>query len=78
MRAYPLRGHVGGGWVLEISIPDPNPDPPDSRVFWPPGSGSFFFFYPIFFFINKKKYRKILITVEQRKIIYANCKARLV
>ncbi len=22
------------------SVPDPNPDPPDLRVFWPPGSGS--------------------------------------
>ncbi len=22
------------------SVPDPNPDPPDPRVFWPPGSGS--------------------------------------
>jgi hypothetical protein len=35
------------------------------------------FFYPDLFFINKKKYRQILLTVEQRKIIYANCKARL-
>jgi hypothetical protein len=22
------------------SVPDPNPDPPDPRVFWPPGSES--------------------------------------
>jgi hypothetical protein len=26
--------------MLNGSVPDPNPDPSDPRVFWPPGSGS--------------------------------------
>jgi hypothetical protein len=30
-------------YVIEkASVPDPNPDPPDPHVFWPPGSGSFY------------------------------------
>jgi hypothetical protein len=34
-----LQGKNGEIYVIS-SVPDPNPDPPDPRVFWPPGSGS--------------------------------------
>ncbi len=36
------RFSVHGLFTLSSSVPDldPNPDPPDPRVFWPPGSGS--------------------------------------
>ncbi len=37
-RLWQLSSHSRG--FLSSSVPDPNPDPPDPRVFWPPGSGS--------------------------------------
>jgi ankyrin repeat-rich membrane spanning protein len=36
------RGPAVSIGVLQASVPDPNPDPPDPHVFWPPGSRSFY------------------------------------
>ncbi len=42
----PHRLHLQQGrpsrYTVHISVPDPNPDPPDPNVFGPPGSGSFY------------------------------------
>jgi hypothetical protein len=35
-----LRGNTIAEWLSPTSVPDPNPDPPDTHVFVPPGSGS--------------------------------------
>ncbi len=65
----PLPAHhrdLGRFSSLLTSVPDPNPDPPDPHVFWPPGSGSTSQRYgsgsgSVSFYHNAKIVRKTLI-----------------